>query len=43
MMNKLMRQVQKKTLLQINSMAFSGGPYNPLAYKALLVPETLPT
>jgi len=43
MMNKLMQRVHKKALLQVQSMAFSGGPYNPLAYKALLVPEQLPT
>ena len=42
-MNKLMQRVQKKALVQAQSMAFSHGPYNPLSYKAHLVPESLPT
>ena len=38
--------LQARTILSIFSQQkrdFSGGPYNPLHYKAHLVPEELPT
>lgn len=34
---------QVASLIQSQSRAFSHGPYNPLHYKAHLVPEELPT
>lgn len=47
--NTAIRQLQQtrrstiSPLLQAQKMAFSGGPYNPLAFKSHLVPEELPT
>ena len=50
MLNKAINSLQKKSytplkgiLVQAQSMSFSAGPYNPLAYKAKLVPEELPS
>lgn len=34
---------QVLALVKTNQRAFSHGPYNPLHYKAHLVPEELPT
>jgi hypothetical protein len=34
---------QVASLIQSQARAFSHGPYNPLHYKAHLVPEELPT
>ena len=46
--NKLQRQaLQAKTFqnswVKMQAMSFSHGPYNPLAFKAHLVPEELPS
>lgn len=36
-------QLAKTGLMQAQAMSFSAGPYNPLHYKAHLVPHELPT
>lgn len=40
----LKQQPKKQSSLMATTMrAFSHGPYNPLAYKTMLVPEDMPT